>query len=174
MLHFKDAERLLCDDSRAYAAQAGQQFLQAANALEYLSSVLLPRWRDSSGLRPPAVRSSVCLFLAVYFEARAQCCAVVKALAKAEADIATPSYPILTKLACGIVDKCRYALDVLHGDADAAAKIGNVSSALLEQVCNVRETFSALAYYFQGEVYRSTENTGFAIAYLRRAKVRIV
>ena len=170
-MHQREACRLLEVDRVNNLSAAGQQYLAAAGVMEYLGTVLLPKWFPTPGVltrRPVECSPTWCLGLAWLFEASAQSCAVVKALTKGGTET-LPAYAIMTKISMSVVEKCQSSLDVIE-----PAVLAFVGPAFSGYVGYIREIHHALAFYYYGEMQFHADECGLAMSYYRRAKVRLL
>ena len=162
ILHYNLAKQLLYSDPTGNLPVAGQHLHAAAGVMDYLASVLLPQWINSTK-RPPEANASVCKAMADLFTAETQHMVVAKkALDGGVASMLT-------------VKLCVSALRVVDEGLDRFESINKeeICFGLYNPIFN-RTFYAALVYFYSGEVARTKNNdVGIALGYYRESLVRV-
>lgn len=165
VLHYNAANAYAGNESTL--SNAGQNLLTAANILDYLLTVILPRWFVSpstpKAARPPEVSESVCEGLIPYFRGCAQRMALCKALLKAGGTASST----LSKLTSSIVTDSKIGL------SNILAQYGGIVDG--DFIVHVRyqvDLSTALAYYFYARASYEKGEIGASVGCFLKSLVR--
>jgi hypothetical protein len=163
-MHYTHANSLLESDYVSNLPQAGQHYLSAASAMLYLAGDLLPKWvtKSNQTQKPPENDAQVCMGLALYYQAKAQSCAALKASLK-DGGSGTPPL-VLSKLCMAVASLCR---DSVSNFQSASVQ---VEVEFVIYISYLRELFMSMSYYYHASAQMSKEESGIALALFAKAR----